>query len=169
MTHCIYLLASAWIYKARWPLSRLEYLDAVIKETLRLHPPAQMARTAIEDITLEKGDTKYTIPAGTPTYVFPFCTQTMPTYLKDASAFYPERFIENEKESMHVYMPFSVGPRYCVGLPMAVAELKSIYCNLLRRYWIRPQQNATTMPPLPVMMLTAKPHQVLVTMEQRRH
>jgi cytochrome P450 len=149
-------------------ISKLEYLDAVVKETLRLHPPAQMARTTIEDITLEKGDKSYTIPAGTPTYVFPFCTHTMPSYLKDAASFYPERFIENEKESMHVYMPFSVGPRYCVGLPMAIAELKSIYCNLLRRYWIRPQDNVTT-PPIPVMMLTAKPHQVLVTMELRKH
>jgi cytochrome P450 len=151
-------------------IAQLKYLDAVMKETLRLHSPAPVARTSLDDICLERADETFFIPAGSNIYAIPLY---MHGFAKGPVGFCPERFLnETDEESsssaamMRVaYFPFSIGPRNCVGQPMAVAEIKTILCHVLRRYTIRPSANAVT--PIPVLMLTVKPHQVLVDLEPR--
>jgi cytochrome P450 len=147
-------------------IGQLKYLDAVMKETLRLHSPAPVGRTCLEDMHLERGDETFFIPAGTSIVAFPLYMQG---FTKGPTGFCPERFLnekeENSTNNNRVYMPFSIGPRSCVGQPMAVAEIKTILCHVLRRYTIRPSANAVT--PIPVLMLTVKPHQVLVDLEPR--
>ena len=151
-------------------ISQLKYLDSVVRETLRMHAPAIVGRTPTEDVTLYRGnDTTYVIPAGTSVYVIPCYTQVQKAFIQnEPTKFRPERFMDpaEETETMKSYLPFSVGPRNCVGLPMALAEFKSILCHILRHYSIHPSPNQTS-PPMPISMLTIKPHQVLVDLERR--
>jgi cytochrome P450 len=74
-------------------IMQLQYLDAIVKETLRLHPPAAIGREAIEDITLQKdGAQTYTIPKGSSIYIFPYYTQRLEPYFDHPEDFRPERF-----------------------------------------------------------------------------
>jgi cytochrome P450 len=88
-------------------ISQLKYLDAVMRETLRMHAPAIIARTPTEDIHLDRGNATYTIPAGASIFVMPKYTQIQAAYVKEPATFRPERFQEEEEEeSMRTYMPF---------------------------------------------------------------
>jgi cytochrome P450 len=74
-------------------MMQLQYLEAIVKETLRLHPPAAIGREDIEDITLEKdgAQTYYTIPKGSSIYIFPYYTQRLKPYFDHPEDFRPER------------------------------------------------------------------------------
>jgi cytochrome P450 len=154
-------------------LMQLRYLDAVLKETLRLHAPAGVARTAIEDITLTKGDETYLIPKSTSVFMFPLYTQTSEEYWKDSKEFVPDRFFDldpatvssNRLKGKLAYLPFSIGPRNCLGQPLANVELKSILAHVVRRYMVK--QNEAAVEPIPVLLLTIKPHSVLLDFERR--
>jgi cytochrome P450 len=153
-------------------LMQLRYLDAVLKETLRLHAPAAMARTAVEDITLTKGDETYLIPKSASVYVFPLYTQTSEEYWKNPEEFIPDRFFDvdatvssNRLKGKSAYLPFSIGPRNCLGQPLANVELKSILAHMVRRYMFNPNEAAVE--PIPVFLLTVKPHSVLLDFERR--
>ena len=112
-------------------MSQLNYLDAVMKETLRIHSPAPVVRTCTKDMTIKRGQRTLFIPEGMSLFMFPLYMQLM-----EDSDFRPERFLveENNGESACTYMPFSIGPRGCLGAPMAVAEVKAILCHILRTY-----------------------------------
>jgi cytochrome P450 len=153
-------------------IMQLQYLDAVVKETLRLHPPAVLAREVIEDITLEKdGGQTYTIPKGVSLYVFPYYTQRLEPYFDHPEDFRPERFLNADGSVSSIamrnpgYYPFSIGPRNCVGQPLATMELKTVLVHLIRRFVIKPNSKSTA--PLPVLLMTVKPHEVLLDFQNR--
>jgi cytochrome P450 len=153
-------------------IMQLQYLDAVVKETLRLHPPAAIAREVIEDITLEKeGGQTYTIPEGASIYIIPYYTQRLEPYFENPDDFRPERFLNADgsisSNAMRnpSYYPFSIGPRNCVGQPLATMELKTVLVHLIHRFVIRPNSKSTA--PLPVMLMNVKPHEVLLDFQNR--
>jgi cytochrome P450 len=151
-------------------VKQLRYLDAVIRETLRLHPPAGIVRTSVEEIRLknnEAGD-EYVIPKDTRIYIFPFITQMMEKYWKDAKEFRPERFLESSSRSTRTrtWYPFSIGARNCVGQPLALAELKILLAHLVRRYKVEANEKAT--PPIQCLQLNIKPHEVLLDFIPRK-
>jgi cytochrome P450 len=153
-------------------IMQLQYLDAIVKETLRLHPPAVIAREVIEDITLEKdGGQTYTIPKGVSIYINPYMTQRLEPYFDHPEDFRPERFLNADGSISSIamrnpsYYPFSIGPRNCVGQPLAIMELKTVLVHLIRRFVITP--NSKSAAPLPVLLMTVKPHQVLLDFHNR--
>lgn len=115
------------------------YLSWVIKESLRLHPPAATAREIGEDFQW-KG---YTIKKGMALIMAPYSLmRDRRVWGDDVDVFRPERFDldETKLQQQHPaqYVAFGLGPRNCVGFHLAMLELKMTTCQLLLNYTIRP-------------------------------
>jgi cytochrome P450 len=110
-----------------------EYLDAVVRETLRLRPVVyDVAR--LLDAPLELGG--YEIPAGW--YVAPgiAAIQHDPAQWADPQEFRPERFCD-ERPNMRAWLPFGGGRRFCLGSHLALLEMKSVIREVLTRVELR--------------------------------
>ncbi|XP_050337305.1 probable cytochrome P450 4d14 [Bactrocera neohumeralis] len=118
-------------------LQELKYLECVIKESMRLYPPVpSIGRYIEQDIYL---DGKL-YPANTNVTVMIYHALRDPAYFKDPEKFIPERFYSDniEKINTFAYVPFSAGPRNCVGQKFALLEMKSTISKILRHYELLP-------------------------------
>jgi cytochrome P450 len=105
------------------------YLDAVIKETLRLRPvvPA-VARRLTEPWEL-KG---HLLPAGVNVAPSIYLTHRLPDVYPDPTAFRPERFLE-QPTGTYTWIPFGGGVRRCLGATFALFEAKTVLATILER------------------------------------
>jgi cytochrome P450 len=131
-----------------------------------------LGREVIEDITLEKGfGQTYAIPKGSSIYIVHYHNQRLEPYFDHPEDFRPERFLNADGSISSIamrnpsYSPFSIGPRNCVGQPLAIMELKTVLVHLIHRFDITP--NSKSAAPLPVLLMTVKPHQVLLDFHNR--
>jgi cytochrome P450 len=114
-------------------LQRLPYLEHVVKEVLRIYPPAaSLSRIAREPFAW-KG---YTFHAGDIIMYSPYVSHRMPEHFADPDVFRPERFdpVSGEKHVPGAFIPFGAGPRTCLGAPFAMMELKTVLAMLLPRF-----------------------------------
>ena len=114
-------------------IARLPYLDAVIQEALRLRPPAwSINRVALEPITLEG----YHLPAGTSLIVSPWILHHEPAIWGDVRVFRPERWLDGSMKDLPrgAYFPFGLGPRMCIGMPLADMEMRLVLATILQRF-----------------------------------
>jgi cytochrome P450 len=146
-------------------LQSLRYLDAVVKEALRLHASAGVSRMSKQEIclTTKKDQTTYRIPPGASIYFFPCFTHTNENEWERAVEFIPERHFDNSEKG--AWLPFSIGPRDCLGKPLAMVELKTIVAHMVRKFVVK--RNKDAIEPIPMMLLTVKPHQVLLDLVPR--
>ena len=113
-----------------------EYLDAVIKETMRLRPAFPLtARLAAEPFELPG----LTIPSGT--MVVPYITlvHRRPELYPDPLAFRPERFLDT-RAGTYTWIPFGGGPRRCIGAAFSMAEARIVLRTILRHARIEPSR-----------------------------
>jgi cytochrome P450 len=111
-------------------LADLPLLDYVVKESLRLFPPAPLNhRITARDSEL--GD--YRIPSGTEVLSSIYHTHRMPELYADPLGFVPERWASLEP-GPYAYNPFSAGPRMCIGATFAQFEIKVVLALLLQRF-----------------------------------
>jgi cytochrome P450 len=111
---------------------QLPYLDAVMKEVLRLYPAAWLFdREPIEDVTLGG----YTIKKGQTLYISPYVVQRKTEYFENPTDFNPDRFLQPaNKELPHfAYFPFGGGPRVCIGQSFAQHTTTLILMAILPR------------------------------------
>ena len=114
-------------------LPRLRYADAVVKESLRLYPPAYViGRESLEDCVI--GD--YDVAARTTVYFAPWVLHRDPRYFADPEAFRPERWLDGSSAKLprYVYIPFGGGPRVCIGERFAMMEGVLVLATILRRF-----------------------------------
>ncbi|XP_021706624.1 cytochrome P450 4d1 isoform X1 [Aedes aegypti] len=148
-------------------LHDLSYLEMVIKETLRLYPSVPLiGRRCVEETTIEGK----TIPAGANIIVGVFFMGRDPNYFEKPLDFIPERFSGEksvEKFNPYKYIPFSAGPRNCIGQKFALNEMKSVISKLLRHYeFILPAGSPAE--PLLASELILKPHHGVPLQIRRR-
>lgn len=115
-------------------LSRLKHLDRVFKESLRLFPPAPVIlRKTSADVDVPCG----TIPRGSLLVInIKHLHRDQAIWGPNANEFVPDRFRpeNSKKRPTFSYMPFSAGPRNCIGMRYAQMSAKIILVHLLRQY-----------------------------------
>jgi cytochrome P450 len=110
-----------------------DYLDAVVKETLRMRPViTEVARNLVEP--MEIGG--YGLPAGT--FVLPaiLAIHYRPDLYRDPFEFRPERFLEGEGEG-YTWIPFGGGVRRCIGAAFAQYEMRVVLSAIFERADLR--------------------------------
>ncbi len=114
-------------------LERLPYLEQVVKEVLRLYPPAPSANRIVKETFEWKG---YTISAGELVSYVPFVSHRMPNQFPAPEQFRPERFdpAARPQPPQYAYIPFAAGPRSCIGAAFATMEIKLVLAMTLQRF-----------------------------------
>ncbi|XP_010633293.1 cytochrome P450 4F3 isoform X2 [Fukomys damarensis] len=119
-------------------LAQLPFLTMCIKESLRLHPPVSVvSRCCTQDVVLPDGRV---IPKGVICLISIFGTHHNPAVWPDPEVYDPFRFDpENSKDrSPLAFIPFSAGPRNCIGQTFAMAEMKVVLALTLLRFRVLP-------------------------------
>jgi cytochrome P450 len=113
-------------------LRRFLYTRQIIDEAMRLYPPGWlMTRRALSDDRLGG----YFVPAGTEIYVAPYFIQRNPSLWNDPDRFDPDRFRPEHARHRHrlATIPFSAGPRNCIGIHFARIEMQ-IHLLMIAKY-----------------------------------
>ncbi|MQL81103.1 hypothetical protein Taro_013550, partial [Colocasia esculenta] len=122
-------------------VSRMSYLKAVIKETLRLHPPVPLLipRESMKATQIQG----YEIPAKTRVIINAWAIARNPDYWSSPEQFRPERFLQScidFRGSDFQFIPFGAGRRICPGINLANATVEMALANLLYHFdWSLPE------------------------------
>lgn len=115
-------------------ISRLKYVEACIKEALRVIPTVPIIMRALQaNFKLDNGTV---LPAGSQVYISLIGLHSSETYYDNPTEYRPERFYgqDDRGQSSFTFVPFSAGPRNCIGQKFAMTDMKVIVSILLRRY-----------------------------------
>lgn len=136
-------------------LSNMKYLEACIKESLRLYPSVPlMSRTIHEDTVIEN----QLVPAETTVIMFNYLLHRDPEQFPDPEVFKPDRFLNNNIRQRHAYsyVPFSAGPRNCIGQKFAMMEEKVVISSVLRKFKLSTNLQKKDLCLLPELILRPK-------------
>ena len=144
-------------------MPQLIYVEQVIRETMRLYPPAFIiSRESIEDVEIGE----YTIPAHTDLQMSQYAMHRDARYYAQPDAFRPERWTEDFKAQLpkYAYFPFGGGPRICIGQQFAMMEATLILTMLVQYAdWdVLPLQRIVPQPAItmrPKYGIKMRPHQ----------
>lgn len=131
-------------------LEKLTYLEAILKETMRLYPAGWMiSRTSIESDNLDN----ISIPKGSTLYACIYSIHRDTKYWEHPDRFMPQRFLNSKKHE--AFIPFGIGPRKCVGANFAFTSMQFIASIILSKYEITFQKKSFT--PVPRVALRPSP------------
>lgn len=132
-------------------IGKLPYTEQVIKETLRLYPPAPfISRTAQAPDELCGREVRKKDTVILPIYALQRNEQLWP----EPDAFRPDRFAKVAKYDRFAWLPFGDGPRVCIGAHFAMVEAQIILASLISRYKF---EAVIGKDPVPEMVLTLRP------------
>ncbi|MGQ7844298.1 cytochrome P450 [Granulosicoccus sp. 3-233] len=117
-------------------LPALRYTRQIIDETLRLYPPVWLfSRKAINEDRLPGEEQDTLVPAGADVFLCPYLLHRDARYWDAPEQFLPERFSEeaSRQRNRHVYYPFSLGSRRCIGEFFSIVDMQ-LHLGLLARH-----------------------------------
>jgi cytochrome P450 len=123
-------------------VKQLDWVVDTFRESMRLYPPVGFfVRESTTDHCMRDKDVK----AGSPILVSPWLIHRHREMWDEPDTFAPERFrTESGKASLKcAYIPFSKGPRVCIGAAFATQEAVLTLANIVKRYEILPVENHT--------------------------
>nr|ARN17942.1 cytochrome P450-19 [Cephus cinctus] len=121
-------------------LQKMKYMDMVISETLRKHPPVPaIDRVCVKSFQLPQsmpGYSDVTVEKGSVAWFPVHALHYDPQYFPDPYKFDPERFNDENKDKIvpYTYLPFGLGPRMCIGNRFALMETKIIVTHLVQNF-----------------------------------
>lgn len=117
----------------------LPYLEGALKEAMRLFPAGTWTgRLAMQDFSLDS----HSFSKGTWVMMSPYITHRIPEVFPEPYTFQPERWLSIHP-SAYEFMPFSAGPRYCIGASLAMMQLKIALTMLFKKYRFRLKPGTT--------------------------
>lgn len=117
-------------------LPRLPYTDKVVKESMRLYPPAwSLARSTVKEIELSG----YRIPVGSNLVMSQWIVHRDPRFFEQPEQFNPDRWTADAAQRLpkFAYFPFGGGPRLCIGAAFAMMEANLILATMAQRFQLR--------------------------------
>jgi cytochrome P450 len=128
-------------------LPHLPYTDAVLKESMRLYPPAwAIGREAIEDCEIGG----YHVPAETQLFISQYVVHRLPLTFDSPNSFDPDRWTNGLEKRIpkYAYFPFGGGPRLCIGQSFAKMEAALLLATIAQNFklGLLPGQRVTPQP-----------------------
>jgi cytochrome P450 len=114
-------------------LKNLPYTEQVLQEAMRLYPPVwSMSRQALTDVEIGG----YIIPKGSEVNLNTYAMHHDPRWWEEPERYIPERFNPDRQASVPrmAYLPFSTGPRVCIGNSFAMMEARLILAATASQY-----------------------------------
>ncbi|MDQ3520611.1 MAG: cytochrome P450, partial [Gemmatimonadota bacterium] len=115
-------------------LPRLQYTEMVVKEAMRLYPPAWLlSREAVRDTEIGG----YAIPAGTVVMMSQWVMHRDPRYFEEPNEFLPQRWSRKGAATelpRFAYFPFGGGPRVCIGASFAMMEAVLVLATVAQQF-----------------------------------
>ncbi len=139
-----------------------EYLNCVVKESMRLYPPAWISdRLSMQDDTFNN----FLIPKDTIIVLFYYGLHRDSGLWKNSESFIPARFSKNnlDKELSKAFYPFGAGPRLCIGNNFAMAEMTIFLQRFFQSFYVNP----TDQKPKLVPLVTLKPDRIVLEIGRR--
>ncbi len=146
-------------------LPHLPYTDKVVKESMRLFPPAwSLARTAAKTTEIAG----FAIPAGANVVMSQWIMHRDPRFFEQPEQFNPDRWTAEAVQRLpkFAYFPFGGGPRLCIGASFAIMEANLILATIAQRFQLSlvPGHPVDTMP-----SITLRPRNGMqMTLSKRR-
>lgn len=116
-------------------LNQLEYLDRVIKESLRIYPPVAFISRELSEDFVHDG---FTQPKGSGCNIHIYDIHRDPIAFPDPEKFDPDRFLPENcaTRSNYAFIAFSAGMRNCIGQRFAMLELKTVLVKIVKNFKI---------------------------------
>jgi cytochrome P450 len=117
-------------------LAQLPTVESIVKEALRLYPPAWFIfRELAEPVATAAG----TLVAGSIVFLFPYMVQRDGRYFDNPTAFCPERWADGFERNLPkgTFFPFGLGPRICIGNGFATMETQLLLATIVQRYHLQ--------------------------------
>ncbi|KAK3095368.1 hypothetical protein FSP39_013830 [Pinctada imbricata] len=137
----------------------------MFEEALRIFPPVPFfGRSLTEDCKIGK----YTVPKGSTVVIPPVSLHKDPRYFPDPEKFDPDRFLPENSRKRHpyAYIPFSAGPRNCIGQKFALLEEKAVISTILRKFTVISKQKREELCPIGELILRPE-NGILVELHSR--
>jgi cytochrome P450 len=124
---------------------KLQYTEKVVKEALRLYPPAWiMSREALRDSVVGG----YRVPAGTQLLISQWVMHRDPRFFDDPEEFRPDRWTDELTKRLprYAYFPFGGGARICIGSSFAMMQTMLVLATVAQKFQMKPVAGNQTLP-----------------------
>ncbi|RIA81867.1 cytochrome P450 [Glomus cerebriforme] len=121
-------------------LKEMKYINAIIKESLRIHPPSPVINLRKPLKPIKVGS--HVIPKDTLCIANIWQIHHHPKYWENPNQYDPDRFLNGEKRHPFAWIPFSAGHRNCIGQNFSLMEQRVILSMFLLKYeWTLPKDS----------------------------